>query len=129
MAKSNITVPSRVYAPGSRQVAIPNLTTDDNGISVTLTRESWPAGSDIVSGVIEASDDGATWRELTRFSWDGGDQVNPRTGLPVTAQTLRVYWPERNDGSGSLVPQRPAQVRASITNTVSVQTAITLQGL
>jgi hypothetical protein len=127
MAKASITVPSQSYSPGTRTVNLPNLTTDDNGITITLTRESWPIGSNIISGVIEGSNDGVNWFELTRFSWDGGDQINPRTGLPVTAQWVSVSWPEKLI-NGVMTPQRPAQARARVTNTVTLTTAITVAG-
>lgn len=133
MAKSIVTVSSRIYAPGSRTVNIPNLTTDDNGIKISLTREAWvdgpPAGAEIITGLIETSNDGNTWQPLLVFGYAGGDMTNPKTGLPVTACGPTVFWPERNDGNGNMIPQRPAQVRASITNTVSLRTAITLEGV
>ena len=126
MAKSFVTVPSRQYTAGSRSVNIPNLSTDDNGIQITLTRESWPdTGSDIISGVIEGTNDsGSTWFGLAPFSYPDGDQINPRTQQPVTAEVFRVYWPERGG-----VPQRPQGVRATVANTVTINTAITVEGL
>lgn len=129
MAKSIVSVPSGQYQPGTRTVDVPNLSSDDKGIEVAFTRESWPSGDSVLSGVIEGSNDGATWFELSRFDYPGGDQINPRTGQPVTASMLRVYWPERNDGSGNFIPQRPQGVRSSITNSVVLRTAITLRGL
>lgn len=131
MAKSTITVPSRSYNPGTRTVTIPNLSTDDNGIKIVLTRESWAAtGSDVISGIISGSNDaGATWFELTRFSYVGGDLTNPRTGLPITTCGPTVYWPETYDAQGVAIPHRPGQVKADLTNTVTLTTAITLQGV
>lgn len=129
MAKSVVTVPSRSYNPGTRTASIPNLSTDDNGIQIILTRESWPVGTDILSGSIDGSNDGTTWFNLTVFSYDGGDQINPRTGQLVTTCGPTVYWPERNDGSGNAVPQRPQSVRGTVTNTARLTTAITLQGV
>jgi hypothetical protein len=127
MAKASITIPSQSYTPNTRTVNLPNLTTDDNGITITLTRESWPVGSNIISGFIEGSDDGVNWFGLTQFSWDGGDQINPRTGLPVLTQWVSVSWPEKLV-NGVMVPQRPAQARARVTNTVTLTTAITVAG-
>lgn len=131
MAKSTITVSSRSYSPGTRTVTIPNLSTDDNGIKIILTRESWPdTGSDVISGIISGSNDaGATWFELTRFSYAGGDMVNPRTHQPVLTSGPTVYWPESYDDQGVATPHRPDQVRAELTNTVTLTTAITLQGV
>lgn len=124
MAKATITVPSRVYAAGSRQVELPNLTTDDNGIKCEFTRESWPIGSDVLSGLIEGSNDNDQTRfTLAPFSFDGGDAINAKTGQPVLTSWFIVTWPER-DG----VPQRPGRVFATITNTVSLRTAVTLSG-
>jgi hypothetical protein len=131
MAKATITVPSTSYAPGSRTVNLPNLTTDDNGILVSLTREAWPdTGSDVISGVIEGSNDaGATWFELTRFSYAGGVMVNPRSSQVVATCGPKVYWPETYDANGVATPKRPGQVRARIINTVTLTTAVTLTGL
>lgn len=130
MAKASVTVPSRSYQPGTRTVVLPDLTADDNGVQITLTRESWPAtGGDILSGTVEGSDDaGATWYELTRFSYPGGDQINPRTGQPVLTCGPTAYWPERTI-NGVAVPQRPGQVRAVVSNTVTLTTGITLSGV
>jgi hypothetical protein len=129
MAKSSITVPSQAYTPGTRTVNLPNLTTDDNGIRINMTRESWPdTGSNIITGTIEASDDGVTWRNMTVFGYPGGNQINPRTGQPVLVSSVAVYWPERTVG-GVAVPQRPAQVRATVTNTVTLTTALSLIGV
>lgn len=130
MAKSIIQIVSRVYQPGVRTVNLPNLTTDDNGITITFTRESWPLGdgSDILMGIISGSNDGVNFDELGQFSYAGGDQINPRTHLPVTQTVYSVEWPSRNDGQGNFIPERPAQVKAEITNTVALTTAITLAG-
>lgn len=131
MAKATITVSSRVYQPGSRSVVLPNLTTDDNGIKISLTRESWPdqAGAEILSGLIEGSDDGgATYYGLCVFGYAGGNMTNPKTGQPVTVCGPTVYWPERNI-NGVMTPQRPSQVRATLSNTVALQTAVTLDGV
>lgn len=124
MAKATITVPSRVYAAGTREVELPNLTTDDGGIKCNFTRESWAVGSNVLSGLIEGSNDnGVTRFSLAPFSFDGGDVINAKTGQPVTDSWFVVTWPERND-----VPQRPGRVFATITNSVSLRTAITLSG-
>lgn len=129
-AKSQITVPSRLYQPGTRTVDLPNLTTDDNGIQIQLTRESWPdTGSDVLTGTIEGSNDGLEFFELTRFNYAGGVQINPRTGLEFTTCGPSVYWPETYDANGVATPHRPGQVRATITNSVALRTAITLTGL
>lgn len=130
-AKSQVTVPSRLYQPGTRQVNVPNITTDDNGMNISLTRESWPdTGSDVISGMIEGSNDGTDFFELTRFNYVGGTLINSKTGQVITTCGPSVYWPERYDpGTDTFIPQRPAQVRATITNTVALQTAITLSGL
>lgn len=124
MAKASISVPSRTYQPGTRTVVLPDLTSDDNGAQITMTRESWQdTGGDIISGLVEGSNDGATWFALMSFAYPGGDEINPRTGQPVLFVQPTVTWPESNG-----VPQRPAQVRATITNTVALTTAITLAG-
>lgn len=128
MAKSIVTVPSRSYQPGTRTVNLPNLSTDDNGIKISLTRESWPEGSDIITGNIDGSNDGVEWFNLAPFSCDGGVQINGRTGQVVLTSGTEVTWPLRNDGQGNAIPQRPAQVRAVITNTVTLTTGITLEG-
>ena len=130
MAKSSISVPSRSYSPGTRTVNLPNLSTDDNGINIAMTRESWPdTGSDVITGQIDGSSDGgATWNNLTTFNFAGGVQINGRTGQVVTASGVTVSWPETYDEQGNATPQRPAQVRAVITNTVTLTTAITVQG-
>jgi len=130
MAKTTITIPSRSYAPATRTVAVPDLTTDDNGIEILLTRESWPDVGEIISGVIEFSNDGgATWELLNPFGpFVGGIMLNPRTGQVVPTSGLRTYWPE-NFVNGVWVPQRPAQVRAVATNTVTLTTAVTVNGL
>jgi hypothetical protein len=101
MAKSIVQVPSRLYAADVRTVNIPNLSTDDNGIQIVLTRESWPdTGAAVLSGTIEGTNDGGlTWFNLTTFSYAGGDQVNTRTGLPVTTCGPTVYWPESYDAT------------------------------
>jgi hypothetical protein len=141
VAKAKVTVPSRVYAPSGaldsgneRIVSLPNLTTDDNGVKITFTRESWPdgppAGAEILSGVIEGSDDGGqTFYGLCVFGYAGGDMTNPKTGLPVTVCGPTVGWPEKNDGNGNMIPQRPAQVQARIANSVTLRTGITLEGV
>lgn len=135
MAKATITVPSRVYQAGAHPpVILPNLTSDDNGVRISFTRETWPdpggLGAEILSGKIEGSDDGGnTWYGLCVFGYAGGDMTNPKTQLPVTVCGPTVFWPERNDGSGNMVPQRPGQVRATVTNTVALRTAITLDGV
>lgn len=129
MAKSSVTISSRSYTPGTREIAVPNLTTDDNGIRIDMTRESWTdTGANIITGTIEASDDGVTWRKLTEFAYPGGNQINPRTGQPVLVSAIAVYWPERTI-NGIAVPQRPAQVRATVTNTVTLTTALSLNGV
>jgi hypothetical protein len=129
LAKSSLTVPSRSYAPGTRTVTIPDITTDDNGIKIALTRESWPdTGGDVITGQIDGSDDGgATWYNLTVFGYPGGEQINPRTGQVVTSCGPSVSWPERYV-DGVTIPQRPQQVRAILTNLVTLTTAITLTG-
>ena len=131
MAKATISVPSTVYAPGTRTVVLPNLTTDDNGINIALTREAWTdTGEDVISGTIDGSNDGgATWFNLTTFNYVGGTMINPRTSQVVATCGLRAYWPERYDANGVASPQRPGQVRAVITNTVSLRTAVTLTGV
>lgn len=130
MAKSSITVPSRVYAAGTRTVNLPNLTTDDNGVRVDFTREAWPIGTDILTGVIEGSNDGgATWFNLTTFNYDGGVMTNPRTGQPVLSCGPAVTWPEGYDANGSPVPRRPTDVRSTLTNTVSLRTQVSLIGV
>ena len=128
MAKAIITVNSKVYQPGTRTVTLPDLTSDDNGVKIILTRESWTdTGSDVLSGVMEGSDDGIAWREMMRFAYPGGDIINPRTGQLVTTCGPTRYWDER-DVNGVMTPQRPAQVRVTVTNTVALRTGITLQG-
>ena len=131
LAKSSLTVPSRSYAPGTRTVTIPDITTDDNGIKIALTRENWPdTGSEVITGQIDGSDDGgSTWYNLTVFGYEGGQQINPRTGQVVTSCGPSVSWPERYDGQGNATPQRPQQVRAILTNTTTLTTAITLTGI
>ena len=125
MAKATIIVPSRSYTPGVRTVTLPNLSSDDHGVNVSLTRESWPdTGSDVLSFTIEGSDDGVVWSGLAVYSIAGGDMVNSRTGLPTLTCGLTVVWPDVT-GQG---PQRPAQVRAVITNVVTLTTAVTLSG-
>lgn len=130
MAKSIVTVASRVYAPGTRSILLPNLTADDNGVKISLTREGWPdTGADVVAAIILGSDDGgATWYELMRFSYVGGVMTNPRTGQVVSVCGPTVFWPQRNDGSGNFILQRPGQARADVTNFASLRTAITLEG-
>jgi len=131
MAKATITVPQRTYQPGVRTVELPNLTTDDNGIEILMTRVSWPdTGGNVITGLVEGSNDNDQTRfELTEFGWPGGDLTNPRTGLPVTASGQRCYWPETYDAQGNAVPKRPGRVFVTITNTVAITTAITLKGL
>lgn len=129
MAKATITVPSRVYAAGTREVELPNLTTDDGGIKCEFTRESWPVGSPVMTGLVEGSDDNDVTRySLAPFAFDGGDAINAKTGQPVLTSWFIVTWPERNDGNGNFIPQRPGRVFATITNSVSLRTAITLSG-
>lgn len=133
MAKSTISVPSRLYTPGTRTVNLPDLTTDDNGAVITMSRESWPLApvptDDILSVQIDGSNDGgATWFNLGGFSCPGGDLINPWTHLPVTELSSKIYWPSR-EIDGVDVPQRPGSVRATFVNTVALQTAITLAGL
>lgn len=132
MAKAIITVPSHTYAAGSRSVLLPNLTTDDNGVTITFTRESWPLGdgSNILSGVISGSNDGGVTFPIAlgAFAWPGGDQINPRTSQPVTTSVYSLEWPQTDNGDGTTTPQRPQQVKADITNTVALTTAITLTG-
>ena len=128
MAKASISIPSRSYAPGTRGVDLPNLTTDDNGVVVSFTRESWPvdpvdANVNVLFGVIRWTDPFSGDESDTPFGWPGGNQINPRTGQPVTVSSFKVYWPER-DG----VAQRPANVHADVTNSVTLNTAITVQG-
>ena len=124
MAKATISIPSQSYTPNTRTVTLPNLTTDDNGISATLTRESWPdTGGDILTIQFQGSDDGTNFYDLARFTYAGGDQINSHTGQPVTFIKPTVEWPARNG-----VPQRPSKARAIITNTVTITTAITLTG-
>jgi hypothetical protein len=127
-AKSQITIPSRLYQPGTRGVDLPNLTTDDNGLVVSFTRENWPvdpvdANAYVLFGVIRWIDPFSGAESATPFGWPGGDQINPRTGQPVTVSSFKAYWPER-DG----IAQRPATVHADVTNSVALNTAITLQG-
>lgn len=139
MAKAKVIVPSRVYAASGalgsgneRIVSLPNLTSDDNGVKITFTRESWPdqAGAEILSGIIEGSDDNwQTKYALCLFGYAGGDMTNPKTGQPVTSCGPTVFWPERNDGNGNMIPQRPGQVQARIANSVSLRTGITLEGV
>jgi hypothetical protein len=139
VAKAKVAVASRNYAPSGalgsgseRAVSLPNLTSDDTGVKITFTRESWPdqAGAEILSGIIEGSNDGGqTWDALCLFGYAGGDMTNPKTGLPVTSCGPTVYWPERNDGNGNMIPQRPAQVQARIANSVTLRTGITLEGV
>lgn len=128
MAKASISVASRQYQPGTRTVVLPDLTADDSGIKVTLTREGWPAGDDIILGVIESSNGGAVWLEMARVIYAGGVQLDPRTGQVVDTCGPSIYWPERKI-DGFLIPQRPAQVRITVTNTVRLTTAISLTGL
>lgn len=131
MAKATRSVPQNTYAPGTREVELPNLTTDDNGIDMQFTRVSWPVngGVDVVTGSIDGTDDNdATRYNLTVFSFPGGDQTNPRTGLPVTYSGVHCYWPEAYV-NGVTVPKRPGRVFVTITNPVTITTAITLTGL
>jgi hypothetical protein len=124
MAKATISIASALYPAGTRSVELPNLSSDDLGIKITLTRESWPdTGSDVVSGIFEQSEDGNTWASMGTFGYVGGTMTNPRTGQVVTSCGPTRYWDEFNG-----VPHRPAHVRLTITNTVSLQTAITLTG-
>lgn len=130
MAKSSIVVPSRIYAAGTRTVNLPNLTSDDNGVRVDFTREAWPAGTDILTGVIEGSNDGgATWFNLTTFNYDGGVMTNPRTGQTVLSCGPTAYWPESYDSNGIATPHRPTDVRATLTNTVSLRAQVSLLGV
>lgn len=130
MAKSSIVVPSRVYAAGTRTVNLPNLTTDDNGVHVDFTRESWAVGTNILTGVIEGSNDsGVTWFNLTVFAYNGGDEINPRTQQPVLSSGVTCYWPESYDSQGNAIPHRPTDVRATVTNTVSLRTQVSLTGV
>lgn len=124
MAKATITIASQVYPAATRSVELPNLSSDDNGIKIDLTREAWPdTGSDVVIGSWEQSEDGTTWASMGTFSYVGGVMTNPRTGLTVTSCGPTRYWDELNG-----IPHRPAHVRLTITNTVSLRTAITLTG-
>lgn len=132
MAKASIFIPSNVYTPNTRSVILPNLTSDDNGVKVILTREAWPdTGDVIVSGVIEGSNDNwATSFNLTSFAYAGGVMINPRTLLPVLTVEPTAYWPETYDPvTGVATPLRPAQVRMVVTNTVTITTSITLTGV
>lgn len=128
MAKATITVASRVYAAGTRSVELPNLTSDDRGVDLSLTREAWQdTGSPVLTIQFEASDNGDVSRyALAGTAFVGGTMLNRQGGTQLTCG-LRVYWPERNI-DGVMVPQRPAQVFATLTNTVSLRTAITLTG-
>jgi hypothetical protein len=139
VAKAFVNVPSRVYAPSGvlgsgteRVVSLPNLTSDDNGIKISFTRESWPDGppasAEILSGIIEGSNDGVTFFGLCEFGYAGGNMTNPKTGLPVTVCGPTVFWPERTVNNVA-VPQRPNQVQARIANSVSLRTGITLEGI
>lgn len=130
MAKATITVSSRVYTPATRTVILPNLTADDAGVKIILTREAWlDTGSEIVTGSIEGTNDAwATSFNLTVFGYVGGVMLNPRTGLPVLTVEPTAYWPETTI-DGVAVPQRPQEVRLVITNTVTLTTAITLTGV
>lgn len=130
MAKAIVQVASRVYQPGERVVNLPDLTSDDNGVQIVFTRENWPdTGADVISGIISGSNDGTNWFELTRFNYAGGNMINPRTKQPVLTCGPSVHWPEVYDQNGNATPERPAQVRADITNTAALRTAITLQGV
>jgi hypothetical protein len=124
MAKATITVPSRVYAADTRDVELPNLTSDDAGVKIQLTRENWAdTGSPVVFGIIQGSNDnGATRFELCSFAYVGGVMVN-KFGQTVTVCGPTCYWTEHSG-----VPQRPGRVWLNITNTVSLRTAITLTG-
>src|SRR4051812_36061612 len=116
MAKSSITVPSRVYAAGTRTVNLPNLTTDDNGVQIIFTRESWALASpdpevEVITGLVEGTDNGTDWYTLGGpFGYAGGVMTNHRTGLEVLTCGPTISWPERYDGQGNAIPQRPAEV-------------------
>jgi hypothetical protein len=129
MAKASFSVPSTLYTAATREVELPNLTTDDNGIRINFTRESWPVGTGILSGFIEGSNDNnATRFPLAPFTFDGGDQINPRTGQPVLSCGQLWTWPESYDSQGNAIPRRPGRVFVTVTNSVSLRTAITLTG-
>lgn len=127
MAKATITVSSRVYAAGTRSVELPNLTSDDNGINISLTREAWTDTGGIVLTIqVEGSDNGVDRYDMAATSFVGGVMLN-RQGQPQLTCGISVYWPEKNIG-GVFVPQRPANVYATLTNAVSLRTAVTLTG-
>lgn len=128
MAKASFSVPQQLYSAGTREIELPNLTSDDLGVKISLTRVAWQdTGSPVIIGSIDASNDnGATRFNLTEFNYNGGAMTD-RLGNPVNACGPTVYWPEKAV-NGVLVPQRPGRVWATLTNTVPLTTAITLTG-
>lgn len=94
--------------------AVPNIPFTQVGIH--LKRNSWSAGSEIVSAGLEVSEDnGGSWSSLVGFTTDGGVSLN-RDGTTAIDSSASI------PAFTSANPQR--RVRPAVTNTAAVNTKI-----
>lgn len=86
---------------------------------MSLTRENWPVNPALVTMIFEASTDGGVvWREFGRATMSGGT-VNDPNGQLLTVSRIRIGLPDTGN------PAR--QLRATMINTQTMRTAVTLE--
>lgn len=125
-----LTVPSTLYQAGIQNAGPAVVDVGLTHVSVTFTREAWPAGvvwtdaagnsftNIVLVPRIEISyDGGLSWPDFVSSAWSGGTRIN-RFGQTVTSETLQRDLPQPTN------PNR--RIRASVQVLAPTRTAITL---
>ena len=124
--------PRRFYNPGSytsRTQILSPIATNFTVVAVRGTpanSDTWPVrqyngtprSQEVLQWLCEISyDDGATWEIIGGAGCAGGEDVNPRTGLPIPTSGGGIKWikPERNN------EPRLGRIRVEVIERIRVQ--------
>lgn len=123
MARS-VSIPPRVYLPGSYEVTVDSFDSQTSVLSVSFTRTAWPSvPGDSVARVYLKWDNGAG---IDGAGLPGG-VVHDKDGKPLMTQKLSVKRPTVSDGKGARVKHdaMSATLRFAVLQTLT--TAITVE--
>lgn len=125
-----ITIPSTFYPPGTHgPFELRQLPGNADGFQITLTRENWPVGADVVRLITEWSrDNRSSWQPIRDTTFDGGITIG-RDGRPVLTSGITQYWPGENDGTGARRKLRGSDVRITAIVAQALWTAVTIEAI
>lgn len=123
-----IDVPEQTYPPGTYgPVELRTLPGNAEGFKITFTRVAWPVGHCLTVVTEWSRDNGATWEEIRRTTFSGGDLIG-RDGLPKLTSSLSQTWPGEAGPNGR-VALKGSDVRVTALVAQTLTTAITVEAI